>query len=158
MLAEQGAEAIELTVHPLVLRDDGPDVCPGCPLLLQPQFLGPQLPFPSAQRRGALVVTRLERGRLLPLHLAELLGDVREAPDPLLSEQVCAFVVPRPGARIDRDVVRAHFAGLGVARHKTPERVETVTDLPRTATGKVKKTDLRALLRTQAEHAPVQKI
>jgi len=67
-------------------------------------------------------------------------------------------VVPRPGARIDRDVVRAHFAGLGVARHKTPERVETVTDLPRTATGKVKKTDLRALLRTQAEHAPVQKI
>ena len=45
---------------------------------------------------------------------------------------------------------RAHFAGLGVARHKTPERVEAVTDLPRTPTGKVKKTELRALLRDEA--------
>ena len=79
VLAEQGAEAVELTVHPLVLRDDGLDVCPGCPLGLQPQLLGAQLLFPRAQRRGAVEVTCRERGRLLPLHLAELLGDVRKA-------------------------------------------------------------------------------
>lgn len=79
VLAEQVAQAIELTVHPLVLRDDGPDVYAGCPLVLQPQFLGAQLLFPCAQRRGAVEVTRLERGRLLPLHLAELLGGIRKA-------------------------------------------------------------------------------
>src|SRR5208282_6082828 len=79
VLAEQVAQAIELTVHPLVLRDDVPDVYPGCPLVLQPQFLGAQLLFPCAQRRGAVEVTRLERVGLLPLHLAELLGGVRKA-------------------------------------------------------------------------------
>jgi non-ribosomal peptide synthetase component E (peptide arylation enzyme) len=46
------------------------------------------------------------------------------------------------------------FAGLGVARHKAPERVEAVTDLPRTAIGKVRKTELRALLRTERRPAP----
>jgi acyl-CoA synthetase (AMP-forming)/AMP-acid ligase II len=76
------------------------------------------------------------------------------APDPLLGEQVCAFVVPRPGAHVDLDVVRTHFAGLSVARHKTPERVKAVIDLPRTATGKVKKTELRALLRTERRPVP----
>ena len=35
--------------------------------------------FPCAQRRGAVEVTCLERGRLLPLHLAELLGGIRKA-------------------------------------------------------------------------------
>ena len=79
VLAEQAAQAIELTVHPLVLRDDGPDIYPGCPLLLQPQLLGAQLLLPVAQRHDAVVVTRLERGRLLPLHLPEPLGDVRKA-------------------------------------------------------------------------------
>ena len=79
VLAEQVAQAIELTVHPLVLRDNGPDIYTGCPRVLQPQLLGAQLLFPSAQRRGALVVARLERGCLLPLRLAELLGDVGKA-------------------------------------------------------------------------------
>jgi len=37
------------------------------------------LAFPCVQRRGAVEVTRLERGRLLPLHLAELLGGIRKA-------------------------------------------------------------------------------
>ncbi len=79
MLAEQVAQAIGLTVHSLVLHDDGLDVNAGCPLLLQPQFLGAQLSDPCAQRRGAVEVTRLERGPFLPLHLAELPGDVRKA-------------------------------------------------------------------------------
>ena len=101
--------------------------------------------------RGGENIASREVEDLLVLHPGIAEAAVCAAPDPLLGEQVCAFVVPRPGAHIDLDVVRAHFAGLGVARHKAPERVETVTDLPRTATGKVKKTDLRALLRTDAE-------
>ena len=76
VLAQQVAEAIELAVDSLVLRDDGPDVDAGPPLVLQPQFLGSQLLFPFAQRRGGLKVTRVERGPQLPPHLAELIGGV----------------------------------------------------------------------------------
>jgi acyl-CoA synthetase (AMP-forming)/AMP-acid ligase II len=101
--------------------------------------------------RGGENIASREVEDLLVLHPGIAEAAVCAAPDPLLGEQVCAFVVPRPGAHIDLDVVRAHFAGLGVARHKAPERVETVTDLPRTPTGKVKKTELRTLLRTDAE-------
>jgi acyl-CoA synthetase (AMP-forming)/AMP-acid ligase II len=104
--------------------------------------------------RGGENIASREVEDLLVLHPGIAEAAVCAAPDPLLGEQVCAFVVPRPGARIDLDVVRAHFAGLGVARHKTPERVEAVTDLPRTATGKVKKTELRALLRTERRPVP----
>src|SRR5260370_7119018 len=80
VLAEQVAEAIELAVDSLVLRDDGPDVDAGRPLVLQPQFLGAQLLFPFTQRRGALKVTRVERGLLLPPHLADLLPAPPTAP------------------------------------------------------------------------------
>jgi non-ribosomal peptide synthetase component E (peptide arylation enzyme) len=100
--------------------------------------------------RGGENIASREVEDLLILHPGIAEAAVCAAPDPLLGEQVCAFVVPRPGAHIDLDAVRTHFAGLGVARHKAPERVETVTDLPRTPTGKVKKTELRALLRTEA--------
>jgi cyclohexanecarboxylate-CoA ligase len=108
--------------------------------------------------RGGENISSREVEDLLILHPGIAEAAVCAAPDPLLGEQVCAFVMPRPGAHIDLDVVRGHFAGLGVARHKTPERVETVTDLPRTATGKVKKTELRALLRDEAEPRSVRKI
>jgi cyclohexanecarboxylate-CoA ligase len=101
--------------------------------------------------RGGENIASREVEDLLVLHPGIAEAAVCAAPDPLLGERVCAFVVPSPGAHIDLAVVRAHFAGLGVARHKAPERLETVTDLPRTPTGKVKKTDLRALLRTDAE-------
>ena len=53
VLAEQAAEAVEFTVHPLVLRDDGPDIYPGCPLLLQPQLLGAQLRLREGDQRRA---------------------------------------------------------------------------------------------------------
>jgi non-ribosomal peptide synthetase component E (peptide arylation enzyme) len=104
--------------------------------------------------RGGENIASREVEDLLLLHPGIAEAAVCAAPDPLLGEQVCAFVVSRPGVRIDLDAVRAHFAGLGVARHKTPERVEPVTDLPRTATGKVKKTELRALLRTERSPVP----
>jgi cyclohexanecarboxylate-CoA ligase len=108
--------------------------------------------------RGGENIASREVEDLLVLQPGIAEAAVCAAPDPLLGEQVCAFVVPRPGAHIDLDVVRAHFAMLGVARHKTPERVETVTDLPRTPTGKVKKAELRTLLRTEAESRSVRKI
>lgn len=64
-------------------------------------------------------------------------------PDERLGEKVCAFVLLRSGHRLGLEEVREHFANLRVARQKTPERLEVVTELPRTPSGKVKKYELR---------------
>jgi acyl-CoA synthetase (AMP-forming)/AMP-acid ligase II len=70
-------------------------------------------------------------------------------PDPLYGERVFAFVVLRPGASLSLEEIRAHFAAAGVARHKTPEGVQVVAELPRTAAGKVRKHVLRERLGRQ---------
>jgi cyclohexanecarboxylate-CoA ligase len=69
------------------------------------------------------------------------------APDERYGERVCAFVVLRPGAALTMADVQQHFAVAGLARQKTPERLEVVDVLPRTAAGKIQKFALRDLLR-----------
>jgi acyl-CoA synthetase (AMP-forming)/AMP-acid ligase II len=64
-----------------------------------------------------------------------------------LGEVVCTFVVLRSGDGLDITAVRAHFEQLGVAKQKTPEHIEIIKELPRTPSGKVKKHELRALLK-----------
>jgi acyl-CoA synthetase len=85
--------------------------------------------------------------------LATAAGVVESAviamPDEEMGERVCAFVVLAAGATLTLDMVRAHFAGAGIARQKTPERLIVVDDLPRTPSGKVKKVDLREQLRRE---------
>jgi non-ribosomal peptide synthetase component E (peptide arylation enzyme) len=46
-----------------------------------------------------------------------------------------------------------HLAEVGLARQKWPEDLRIVDDFPRTASGKVRKVDLRARLRPEAERA-----
>ncbi len=84
---------------------------------------------------------------LLPLDgVAEVA--VVAAPDDRLGEHAVAFLRMLPGAEGPTlDGVRAHLAAAGLARQKWPEEVRVVVDLPRTATGKVRKVDLRASLR-----------
>jgi acyl-CoA synthetase len=43
--------------------------------------------------------------------------------------------------------VTAHLARIGIARQKWPEALRLVDDFPRTASGKIRKVDLRAWLR-----------
>jgi len=69
------------------------------------------------------------------------------APDARMGEIVCAFVVTRPGQDIDIAEVDRWFGARGLARHKTPERLELIDALPRNATGKVLKHELRRRLR-----------
>lgn len=75
---------------------------------------------------------------------------VTAMPDTEMGERVCAFVVMKDGPGLTLEAVRAHFATAGVARQKTPERIVLVDDLPRTPSGKVKKTDLRERLRAES--------
>ena len=71
-------------------------------------------------------------------------------PDARLGEKVCAYVVSQGAAPPTLEVVAAHFASLGIARYKTPERLVLVDDFPRTASGKIKKNELRDALRSEA--------
>lgn len=68
-------------------------------------------------------------------------------PDPKLGERVCAFLVVL-GEPVTLEDIRTLFIAAGVARQKTPERIEIVGELPRNATGKVMKQVLRAALRS----------
>jgi len=51
--------------------------------------------------------------------------------------------VPRAGMALDPDGVREHFAAAGSSRRHTPELLEVVEELPRGATGKVQRGQLR---------------
>ena len=68
------------------------------------------------------------------------------APDPEWGEVVVAFVVPRPGASLDRASLDAHCLER-IARFKRPKRYVFVEPLPKNHYGKVLKTELRARLR-----------
>ncbi|MBW7970056.1 long-chain fatty acid--CoA ligase [Bradyrhizobium sp. BR 10289] len=57
-------------------------------------------------------------------------------PDPRWDEVPIAYVIGRPGCRLEADELRAHIQAQ-LARYKVPRDIVFVTDLPRTALGKV---------------------
>ncbi len=97
--------------------------------------------------RGGENIASKEVEDLLALHPAVAEAAVVGKPDERYGERVAAFVLLRPGQTLDLDEVRRHFATIGVAKQKTPEHIITVDELPRTASGKVRKVDLRQQLR-----------
>lgn len=84
---------------------------------------------------------------------------VREAvavsmPHSRLGETVCAYVVAREGEAPTLVDLTAHLAAAGLARQKFPEHLELVDDLPRTASGKVKKDILRRMIADRLATGP----
>ena len=69
-------------------------------------------------------------------------------PDPRLQERACAVVVLKTARRrgFTMDAMRAFLAEKGVARQYWPERLELLPELPRTASGKIRKFELRDML------------
>ena len=63
-------------------------------------------------------------------------------PDEQWGEAVVAIAALKPGKSLTIEDLRA-FAGESLARYKLPRRLETVTALPRNATGKILKYQLR---------------
>jgi acyl-CoA synthetase (AMP-forming)/AMP-acid ligase II len=64
-------------------------------------------------------------------------------PDPRLGETVCACVVPTPGTDVTLDRVVNFLRGCDVATYKLPQRLVLISEIPKTATGKLRKTELR---------------
>jgi fatty-acyl-CoA synthase len=63
-------------------------------------------------------------------------------PDERFGEEVCAWVIPREGATVDADEVRAFCQGR-IAHYKVPRYVRETGEFPMTVTGKVRKVELR---------------
>ena len=73
------------------------------------------------------------------------------APDERLGEHACAVVRLAPGVEsIALADITAELERIGLARQKWPEELRIVDDFPRTASGKVRKVDLRRQLRADA--------
>jgi acyl-CoA synthetase (AMP-forming)/AMP-acid ligase II len=64
-------------------------------------------------------------------------------PDERWGEAGLALVVPTPGADTDPETVRAELR-VRLAGFKVPREVRFLHELPKTATGKIRKPDLRA--------------
>ena len=93
--------------------------------------------------RGGENVPVVEIEGLLYQHPAVAAAAIVGYPDSRLGERSCAFVVPRPGERLDLAAVQTWMATNKVAKQYWPERVEVVAELPRTASGKIQKFLLR---------------
>ncbi len=97
--------------------------------------------------RGGENISAREVEEVLARHGAVAELAVCAAPDEIWGEAVCAVVVPREGeAAPTVEQFRALASSAGLAAHKVPTRVVVTDALPRTAAGKVRKRDLRALL------------
>ncbi|WP_425443862.1 class I adenylate-forming enzyme family protein [Streptomyces aidingensis] len=72
-------------------------------------------------------------------------------PDPLMGERLAACVVPRGTTAPTPAELGAYLAGRGLDRHKHPERLLALAELPLTPAGKP---DRAALRRALADEAP----
>ncbi|QGG41593.1 class I adenylate-forming enzyme family protein [Aeromicrobium yanjiei] len=98
--------------------------------------------------RGGENIASKEVEDLMATHPRVLEAAVVAEPDPKYGERVAAFVLLGEGDSLDVEEIRSMFAEAGIAPQKAPERIEVVTDLPRTPSGKVQKFALRERLST----------
>ena len=78
-------------------------------------------------------------------HPAVALAAAIGIPDPLRTERIKAFIQLRPGNNGDPDLERdiRDFVNRRLSPHEKPRLIEFVDTLPMTATGKIKRKDLR---------------
>lgn len=93
--------------------------------------------------RGGENISSKEVEAQLLTHPAISDAAVIAAPDDRMGEVVRACVVLTPGASLTLDDVRTHFFVAGIAKQKMPERLSILPELPRNASGKILKHQLR---------------
>jgi len=93
--------------------------------------------------RGGEKISAKEVEDLLHQHPGVVQAAVVAMPHPRLGETVCAYLIVKPGTEVTLDAVAGTLAAAGVAKQKYPEKLIVVDELPKTASGKVKKDLLR---------------
>ncbi|MGD9598227.1 MAG: AMP-binding protein [Steroidobacteraceae bacterium] len=101
--------------------------------------------------RGGENISSVEVEETLARHPAVRAAAAVAMPDRIYGEKVCVCVELQPGQSISMEEMREHFARSGLAKQKTPERLEILPELPRNASGKVRKNELRARVRAMVE-------
>ena len=96
-------------------------------------------------KAGGIWVSPAEVENVLLGHASVLEAAVVGARDANGLETVVAFVVPAPNATCDPAELELHCRGE-VAAFKRPRRIEVVDELPKTATGKIQRFELRTRL------------
>ncbi len=99
--------------------------------------------------RGGENISAREVEEILAEHPKVQEAAVTPVSDERYGERVCAFVITRDAQSLTLDEVLAHFKARGVAKQKTPERLELVDAFPRTLSGKVQKYVLRRAIEKQ---------
>jgi acyl-CoA synthetase len=80
-------------------------------------------------------------------HDAVARAAVLPVPDARLGEKVCLAVMWRSGGRVTPDELLAHLDASGLSRYDMPEYVLELDEIPLTASGKILKRDLIAMIR-----------
>jgi 2,3-dihydroxybenzoate-AMP ligase len=101
--------------------------------------------------RGGEKVSAEEVELLLLRHPGIRAAAVVAMPDPRLGERACAYLVPTAEPLSMREV-QDHLDGLCLAKFKWPERLEWVSQLPKTPVGKVDKKRLRDEIGSKVAH------
>lgn len=85
---------------------------------------------------------------------------VASYPDAVLGERACAFVVPRAGVKLTLDELVKFLRGEHMPVWQMPERLEVMSELPKSAGGKIMKNKLReyvtARVKAEQDAQPAQ--
>ena len=95
--------------------------------------------------RGGENVYPAEIENFLLTHPDVAAAEVFGVPDERYGEEVCAFLIPRPGRRLTEEGLREFCRGR-IAHYKIPRHVRFVAEMPVTATGKPQKFRMRERL------------
>ena len=95
--------------------------------------------------RGGENVFPREIEEFLYSHPKVMEAQVFGIPDPRLGEEVCAWIVLKPGMRATEEDIREYCRGQ-IAHYKVPRLVRIVNELPKTVTGKAQKFAMRAAM------------
>lgn len=103
--------------------------------------------------RGGEKIPIAEVEQLLYAHPAVREAAIVAMPDPRLVERACVFVVVHDGAALTFGEMQAYLDAQRVAKQYWPERLEVVSELPRTASGKIQKYVLRERAKAFVPHS-----
>ena len=82
--------------------------------------------------------------RVLAAHPSVALSAVGRLPDPVKGEIAKAYVILKEGAKADAEALMAHCRA-NLAAYKLPRKIQFVSDLPRTSSGKIMRRELATI-------------
>ena len=98
--------------------------------------------------RGGQNISPLEIEEAVSRHPAVAEVAAVGVPDPVYGERACAVVALRDGAELELELeeLLAFLAERGTAKFKLPERLAVVPELPKNASGKVSKEEVKQMI------------